>query len=208
MPLGGDRYPPIQSMSTSQPAPHRLAFAASFFIFGLINNVLYVVILSAALDLLTSVGSTLPKGVILATSIAPGLVVKVGAPYIKGTINYRARIVFCSALSFVGICTVASSSSLGPRLGGIGLASFSSGLGEMSYLQLSTVYGTLPVAHDLGGIAVGWFASGTGAAGLVGAGLWWILRGLGVRTGLLICSVSPVDSMMSMAAIRFPDIAP
>lgn len=185
------RYPPVtSSMSTTQPPPHRLAFGASFFIFGLINNVLYVVILSAALDLLSSVGSNLPKGVILATSIAPGLVVKIGGPYIKGTINYRGRIVFCSLLSFVGICTVASSSSLAPRLGGIALASFSSGLGEMTYLQLSTVYGTLPVPHDLGGIAVGWFASGTGAAGLVGAGLWWILRGLGVRLGLLICSVS------------------
>lgn len=41
---------------------------------------------------------------------------------------------------------------------------------------------------------MGWFASGTGAAGLVGAGLWWGLRGLGVRTGLLVCSVSVVES--------------
>lgn len=60
----------------------------------------------------------------------------------------------------------------------------------MTYLQLSTVYGALDHL-DLGGIAIGWFASGTGAAGLVGAGLWWLLRGLGVRVGLLICSVSP-----------------
>lgn len=59
----------------------------------------------------------------------------------------------------------------------------------MTYLQLSTVYGSLDTSADLGGVAVGWFASGTGAAGLVGAGLWWILRGLGVRAGLLICSV-------------------
>lgn len=61
----------------------------------------------------------------------------------------------------------------------------------MTYLQLSTVYGNLDTPQDLGGIAVGWFASGTGAAGLVGAGLWWILRGLGVRAGLLICAVGP-----------------
>jgi len=191
------RYPPISSMSTTNPAsasparpPHRLAFAASFFLFGLINNVLYVVILSAAMDLLASVGSSLPKGLILACNIAPALVVKIGGPYIKGTINYRGRVVFCSCLSFVGIVTVASSSSLLTRLFGIALASFSSGLGEMNYLQLSTVYGSLNVPFDLGGIAVGWFASGTGGAGLVGAGLWWILRGLGVRAGLLICSVS------------------
>jgi hypothetical protein len=34
-----------------------------------------------------------------------------------------------------------------------------------------------------------YFASGTGAAGLVGAFLWWELRGLGVRTGVGLSSV-------------------
>ena len=68
----------------------------------------------------------------------------------------------------------------------------------MTYLQLSTVYGSVDVPGiDLGGIAVGWFASGTGAAGLVGAALWWMLRGLGVRTGLLVCAVSGLVSNTS-----------
>lgn len=58
----------------------------------------------------------------------------------------------------------------------------------MTYLQLSTVYSNLGDGR-MGGKAVGWFASGTGCAGLAGAGLWWILRGLGVKAGLLICSV-------------------
>lgn len=80
---------------------------------------------------------------------------------------------------------VAISPSLFGRLGGIALASFSSGLGEMTYLQLSTTYGS-----SLGGIAIGWFSSGTGAAGIVGALLWWELRALGVTKGLYICSVS------------------
>lgn len=57
-------YPPvpldsmsIRSMSTghhSPPHPRRVAFGASFFLEGLLNNVLYVVILSAALDLVNS----------------------------------------------------------------------------------------------------------------------------------------------------------
>lgn len=34
-----------------------------------------------------------------------------------------------------------------------------------------------------------YFASGTGAAGIVGAGLWWLLRGLGVRVGVGLSSV-------------------
>ena len=37
-----------------------------------------------------------------------------------------------------------------------------------------------------------YFASGTGAAGLVGAFLWWTMRGLGVRTGVGLSSVCPL----------------
>ena len=38
---------------------------------------------------------------------------------------------------------------------------------------------------------MGWFASGTGAAGLVGAAAWWIVRPLGVQLGLGILSLLP-----------------
>ncbi|KAM0792898.1 hypothetical protein ACM66B_002659 [Microbotryomycetes sp. NB124-2] len=187
-------YPPRPAAhvmsSSSAHVPHKLPLSASFFIEGLLNNVLYVVILSAALDLVDAAST--PKGIILFVNIAPALLVKVGWPYfMKGEARYGQRILSCSAISFIGIIIVATSGSLIPRLFGIAMASFSSGLGEMSYLQLSTVYGAIPGA-DLGGIAVGWFASGTGAAGLVGAGLWWVLRGLGVRIGLLICSFLPL----------------
>jgi hypothetical protein len=39
-------------------------------------------------------------------------------------------------------------------------------------------------------ICTRYFASGTGAAGLVGAFLWWVVRGLGVRIGVGISSVN------------------
>lgn len=53
----------------------------------------------------------------------------------------------------------------------------------MTFLQLSTSY---PPGQSLGG-----FASGTGAAGIVGAGLWLSLKGLGVRVGLGIMGFAP-----------------
>lgn len=76
--------------------------------------------------------------------------------------------------------------SLLMRVLGIAVASFSSGLGEITFLQLSTIYGS-PI---LGGKAVSWFSSGTGASGLVGALLWWIVRGFGVELGLGLTSVN------------------
>jgi len=50
-----------------------------------------------------------------------------------------------------------------------------------------------------------YFASGTGAAGLVGAFLWWELRGLGVRVGVGLSAVRRQSitqvSMLSEAQI-------
>ncbi|TEB32688.1 hypothetical protein FA13DRAFT_1731182 [Coprinellus micaceus] len=157
----------------------------SFFIFGLINNVLYVIILSAALDL---VPPSTPKGIIAFCNIAPALVAKVAWPYIlKGRIHYARRLIGCCILSFLGMVIIALFDGLLVRLLGIAFASFSSGLGELTFLQLSTTYSPPPVA----GHAVGYFASGTGAAGLVGAFLWWEVRGLGVRLGVGMSSVMP-----------------
>ena len=78
------------------------------------------------------------------------------------------------------------------------------GLGELTFLQMSTTYAPPSVAgHSLGyvsapthpseGIHAGqhrYFASGTGAAGLVGAFMWWEVRSLGVRTGVGLSSVN------------------
>ncbi|KAJ3761422.1 batten's disease protein Cln3 [Lentinula raphanica] len=161
----------------------RLGF--SFFLFGLINNVLYVIILSAALDL---VPSSTPKGIIAFCNIAPALVAKVGWPYVlKGRIRYVKRIFGCCVLSSLGMLVVAFFDGLFSRLLGISLASFSSGLGELTFLQLSTTYAPPSVA----GHGLGYFASGTGAAGLVGAFLWWEVRGLGVRVGVGLSSILP-----------------
>ncbi|KAJ8082239.1 battenin CLN3 protein [Marasmius tenuissimus] len=144
----------------------RLGF--SFFLFGLINNVLYVIILSAALDL---VPPSTPKGIIAFCNIAPAL-----------------RLLGCCSLSSIGMLVVAFFDSLYARLLGICLASFSSGLGELTFLQLSTTYAPTSIA----GRCIGYFASGTGAAGLVGAFLWWEVRGLGVRVGVGLSSVLPL----------------
>lgn len=77
--------------------------------------------------------------------------------------------------------------ALWTRLLGISLASFSSGLGELTFLQLSTRYGRYGA-----GRGVGWFSSGTGAAGLVGSLAWWLVRPLGVKLGLSILTILPI----------------
>lgn len=62
---------------------------------------LYVIILSAALDL---VPPSTPKGIIAFFNIAPSFVAKVGWPYLlKGQIRYDRRLTGCCILSMIGM---------------------------------------------------------------------------------------------------------
>lgn len=135
-------------VATEKPGP-LLRLGVSFFLFGVINNVLYVIILSAALDL---VPTSTPKGIILFCNIAPALLAKIGWPYLlKGRIHYARRLFGCCTLSVAGMIVVAAFESLPARLLGISFASFSSGLGELTFLQLSTTYHPPSVAgHSVG----------------------------------------------------------
>jgi battenin len=65
------------------------------------SPVLYVIILSAALDL---VPPSTPKGIIAFCNIAPSLIAKIGWSYIlKGRIRYRRRLIGCCFLSVLGM---------------------------------------------------------------------------------------------------------
>ncbi|KJZ77136.1 Protein btn-1 [Hirsutella minnesotensis 3608] len=162
----------------------------AFWLLGLINNVLYVIILSAAQDL---VGS-LPKGIVLLADVLPSFVVKLLAPYFIHAVPYRVRIPVLIALASVGMLVIAltpPSRSVGVKMAGVVMASLSSGGGELSFLSLIHFYGR-------GGL-IGW-SSGTGGAGLVGAGLYVVLRdwwGLSVRDTLLFSACLPALMFLS-----------
>lgn len=178
----------------------RLRLAASFFLFGVLNNILYVIILSAALDL---VPASTPKGLVAFFNIFPSLTTKLLWPYLSsGTVRYKRRILVCTAASWTGMIIIAAFNSTTLRLMGIGIASFSSGLGEMSFLPLSTTLPTQSMSRD----ALGAWASGTGGAGIGGAALWWFLRSLGVRTGLGLASFLPFafPAVFFLLLPRFP----
>ncbi|KAF8537508.1 batten's disease protein Cln3 [Trichophaea hybrida] len=165
---------------------------AAFFLFGLINNVIYVIILSAALDL---VGPTLPKAIVLLADVVPSLFVKLIAPYLIHLLPYRIRVLILVALSFVGMQLVAWQEKLPARLFGVVLASMSSGLGELSFLGMTHFYGQF---------AVPFWGSGTGAAGLLGAGLYvcatsWIK--MPVRASIMTFGFLPVIMLVAFFGV-------
>lgn len=167
---------------------------AAFWLFGLINNVLYVIILSAALDL---VGPNVPKGVVLLADVIPSFLAKLCAPYFIHKIPYHVRILFFVALSACGMLTIAltpplqDSTTITIKMCGVMLASLSSGGGELSFLGLTHYYGHFALAS---------WGSGTGGAGLIGAGAYAIATNtlrITPRTSLLVFSFLPLVMVVS-----------
>ncbi|KAI0966096.1 Batten's disease protein Cln3 [Xylaria arbuscula] len=167
----------------------------AFWLFGLINNVLYVIILSAAQDL---VGPEVPKGLVLLADILPAFLTKLIAPYFIHRVPYSLRILFFAAISSAGMFLIAFAprdDSVAVKMVGVMLASLSSGGGELSFLGLTHYYGHISLAA---------WGSGTGAAGLVGAGLYVLLTdwlGFSVRTSLLASAYLPVVMLISFFLI-------
>jgi len=167
---------------------------AAFWLFGLINNVLYVIILSAALDL---VGPTVPKGLVLLADVIPSFLTKLCAPYFIHRISYHVRILVFVALSASGMLIVAltpprqNSATIAIKMCGVMLASLSSGGGELSFLGLT---------HYYGHFALAFWGSGTGGAGLVGAGAYAIATNtlqISPPTSLLFFSFLPLVMVVS-----------
>lgn len=147
----------------------------SFFAFGLLNNILYVIILSAAVDL---VGSSTPKAVVLLADILPSFTIKLVAPFFIHKIAYKTRIHSLVVLSCSGMVIISCFNSIPVRVFGILLALVSSGLGELTFLQLTHFYGV----SSLSG-----FLSGTGGAGLAGSFLFMLMTNiLGINVSLTL----------------------
>ncbi|EXJ88983.1 protein btn1 [Capronia epimyces CBS 606.96] len=181
---------------TFSGADPRVCFA--FWIFGLINNVLYVIILSAALDL---VGPTVPKGVVLLADVIPSLLTKLCAPYFIHAVPYPVRVFIFVGLSAAGMILIALTPSytdggtIATKMTGVILASLSSGGGELTFVGLVHYYGPFSLAA---------WGSGTGGAGLIGAGAYAVATtslGLSVKTTILASACLPAIMLVSFFLI-------
>ena len=159
---------------------------------------LYVIILSAALDL---VGPSVPKGVVLLADVIPSFLTKLCAPYFIHAIPYHARILILVALSAAGMLLIAltpdykDGGAIATKMTGVILASLSSGGGELSFLGLVHYYGPFSLAA---------WGSGTGGAGLIGAGAYALATTemhFSVKATLLASACLPALMLLSFFLI-------
>jgi len=186
----------------------------AYWILGLCNNYGYVVMLSAANDILhqqeendqgskklslrngTDIDNPdrqcnyISTGAILLADILPSLIIKMFSPFLPFFIHVRVAI--CILLASGGYLVVAFSSSQWMSIFGVVLTSLCSGLGEVTFLQYSSFYDKDVVST---------WSSGTGGAGIAGALSYAALNSLGLRNALLIMLIVPLTMAISFWAI-------
>ncbi|XP_054892047.1 battenin [Poeciliopsis prolifica] len=198
-----------------------------FWLLGLCNNFAYVVMLSAAHDILEkqesknstattpdqlAVGrragnhsnssrydcSPVSTGAVLLADILPTLFIKILAPFVIHKVPYGFRVLFCVAMAAASFLLVSFSSAVWLSIVGVIFASISSGLGELSFLSLSVFFNR--------NVLEGW-GSGTGAAGVTGSLLYagLIQAHLSPRTTLLIMLIVPIAMLLSYFFLLVPE---
>ncbi|XP_068606164.1 battenin [Brachionichthys hirsutus] len=198
-----------------------------FWLLGLCNNFPYVIMLSAAYDILkkqesgnatasvrgrraqerqnnnSSNSSSLydcnpvTTGAVLLADILPSLCIKLFFPFLILKVPYGIRVLLSSAATTASFLLVSFSSAVWMSILGVSFASFGSGLGEQSFLSLSVYF-----SRDVLG---GW-GSGTGGAGVAGALLYSVLTqaGLSPQTSLLFMLVFPLALLISYFVMLVP----
>ncbi|KAI6231355.1 Battenin [Aphelenchoides besseyi] len=193
----------------------------AFWIFGLSNNYAYVIMLSAAEDIMgqqtnantnSDTNSTVCQvevnhectigslGAVLLADVIPALLIKATFPFFMHRIPISIRHVTVCFLQAASYLIVAFSTSVEMSLLGVVFAAAGSGLGESCYLSLSSHYSRHTISA---------WSSGTGGAGIVGslayAGLTEPkLAHLSPRTTLLAMLIVPVVFCLTYFTILTP----
>ncbi|XP_030649490.1 battenin [Chanos chanos] len=201
-----------------------------FWWLGLCNNFAYVVMLSAAHDILkqqekqnatsptpptdlhSGVGNSsnssrydcnpISTAAVLLADILPTLFIKLTAPFFIHKVPYGFRVLVCVSTAATSFLVVSFSSTVWMSILGVVFASVSSGLGELSFLSLSVYFD-----RD---VLAGW-GSGTGGAGVAGALIYSAVTQAGVppRVTLQIMLVVPAAMVLSyFFLLVFPPVFP
>ncbi|XP_062993752.1 battenin isoform X2 [Elgaria multicarinata webbii] len=185
---------------------------------GLCNNFAYVVMLSAAHDILsqekvpTGNGTSptphsanasrydcnaVSTGAVLLADILPTLLIKLSSPFCIHLFPYGLRVAICVITAWSSFLLVAFSTSTAQSIAGVVFASISSGLGEITFLALTSFFNSAVVSA---------WSSGTGGAGLIGAlsYLGLTLVGFSPQHTLLLMTIVPVIMLASYCFLLAP----
>ncbi|ALC43860.1 cln3 [Drosophila busckii] len=187
----------------------------AYWILGLCNNYGYVVMLSAAHDIIAQFNDEpefnedvdsgrechlVSTGAILLADVLPSLFVKILMPFFPFWVNVRIAIaVACSAAGFL---LVGFANAEWMALLGVIITSASSGIGETTFLAYSSRFNKNVIST---------WSSGTGGAGVIGSLSYATLRSLNVspRDTMLIMLIFPaIEAFSFWLLLRRPQVLP
>jgi battenin len=154
---------PLLLPSVDSQPKSSLRTLIAFWLMGLANNFGYVVMLSAAGDLLQH--TSLSPPVVLLANILPGFIVQLLCPWVQDRVPWKLRMGVCCALGVASFLLAALFDDAIVRIVGVALGSMGSSFGEMTCLAYSGGFHKNTVSA---------WSSGTGAAGLAGALFYWL----------------------------------
>ncbi|KAG5683414.1 hypothetical protein PVAND_012697 [Polypedilum vanderplanki] len=171
----------------------------AYWIFGLCNNFGYVVMLTAAKDILQELGSSsevhhgssnrpcnlVSTGAVLLADVIPGLCIKFLSPFLP--FWHATRISISCLIAIGGFIVVGFATEQWIALTGVAMTSFASGLGEPTFLAYSAFFNKNVIST---------WSSGTGGAGIFGALAYSVLREIGLnnqQTMLVMVSVPAAE---------------
>lgn len=205
--------PPDNPISKSR----NLRTLIAYWILGLCNNYGYVVMLTAAEDIIKNISEndnnhTDTESFILNATAVPAesygangrecTYLSTGAILLADVVPaflvklvapflpfyVNVRVAICVLVACSGFLTVSFSETIALSILGVALTSFCSGLGEVTFLQYSS--------HFDKNVLSTW-SSGTGGAGIIGAVSYSILQKIGLRTTLIVMLVVPITMGIS-----------
>lgn len=207
---------PDVPVTMATPVKDKWRNIIGFWILGLCNNYPYVIMLSAAFDILkhfrkecttaelysgdinctnhTSNNNSRDcnpssTSVILLADIVPTFVIKLVFPYFMNFIPYWIRVFSVVGFSLLSFILVGLQLNKVVVIFGVVCASISSGFGEITFLSLTALYDKSTVSA---------WSSGTGAAGVAGAAVYLLLRiGLSDQVTLFIQVFMPLVMIVS-----------
>ncbi|CAJ0953661.1 unnamed protein product, partial [Mesorhabditis belari] len=196
--------------------PQRWRNIVAFWIFGLCNNYAYILMLSAAEDIIERstrgkenglsnetalYNGTCPTerrlkhcngrkstGVILLADVLPAFIIMATAPFFAFRINFGIRQLLVVISQAASLLIVAYSETYAYSILGVVLASLSCGFGESTLVSYSS--------HFSHSTVVAW-ASGTGGAGVIGSFIYAAL------TEPHFAGLSPKNALLCMMIIPF-----
>lgn len=136
--------------------------------------------------------TVMSTGAILLADIIPSFVIKLFSPFLP--YNATWRIITSCTMSAISFMIVASAATKWIVFLGVAFTSFSSGLGDPTFLALSTKYDKNVIST---------WSSGTGAAGVIGSISYALMRKIGLSSyqTLLLMIFVPIIEILIYAVV-------